>query len=323
MNLPSGICELFQAVRLIEGRARTEFLALGSYGDPQLELVRFIGSPLFRYPCKPIEQVKALSDKLVEIQTSDLSLYGTVGLLPHHYTEWIIKRLQAQDTAFKDFLDLFNHRLLSLYYRAWQKNRIFLNGQFTQSLFALIGYDSPSLRKRTPIQEETLLYYAGFYANRHRSIFILQSILADFFGLPTQVRSSQGKWFFLGAKERTVLGKKTSSHNQLGVSAVVGQRIWDCNHAFKVELGPLHYDCFLQFLPGCQSLKELIALILSYVGMEWSFEIILILKSDQAPMCQLNKKKPFALGQNTWLRTQELKQDTANTILRAFKNEPS
>ncbi len=45
------------------------------------------------------------------------------GVLPHHYTELVIRRLQLRDTSLRDFLDVFHHRALSFFYRAWKKYR--------------------------------------------------------------------------------------------------------------------------------------------------------------------------------------------------------
>ena len=52
-----------------------------------------------------------------------LGLTGTQGVLPFCYTEWMLERKAAKDDTLAAFLDLFNHRLVSLFYRAWEKHR--------------------------------------------------------------------------------------------------------------------------------------------------------------------------------------------------------
>jgi type VI secretion system protein ImpH len=79
----------------------------------------------------------------------------------------------TERTALRDWLDLFNHRMVALYFRAWEKYRFpvpFLRfaaarravesaepgadaarvdpDAFTRSLFALIGHGTPALRHR-------------------------------------------------------------------------------------------------------------------------------------------------------------------------------
>ncbi len=57
-----------------------------------------------------------------ELRVAFYGLFGPSGALPHHYTQLIVDRCRNRDYALRDFLDMFNHRLLSFFYRGWEKN---------------------------------------------------------------------------------------------------------------------------------------------------------------------------------------------------------
>src|SRR5437588_10322428 len=94
---------------------------------------------------------------------SFMGLTGPKGALPDHYTELLIRlgreRKDVERTALRDWLDLFNHRFLSLFYRAWEKYRFQIPYErgdyaltepdvFTRALLAFVGLEMPALRDR-------------------------------------------------------------------------------------------------------------------------------------------------------------------------------
>ena len=82
-------------------------------------------------------------------------------MLPHHYTELLIQRIRERDDSLRDFLDLFHHRLISLFYRAWEKYRLPVAYErsrlhdserepepITGGLYCLVGHGTSGLRGR-------------------------------------------------------------------------------------------------------------------------------------------------------------------------------
>ena len=113
---------------------------------------------------------------------------------------------RAGDRTPAAFLDLFNHRLISLFYRAWEKYRPFLRARAAargtaprRHLFDLIGLGLEPLRDRHTFPDDALPYYAGFFAHRHRPAVVLGRPPGDYFGLPIEVVQFVGQWLPPGA----------------------------------------------------------------------------------------------------------------------------
>jgi type VI secretion system protein ImpH len=210
-----------------------------------------------------------------------MGLTGPSGVLPRHYTELLVRlereAKSAEKYALRDWLDLFNHRLISLFYRAWEKYRFYVpygRGEyarsepdtFTTCLYSLIGLGTPTLRGRlctsawiehngreqeqrlARIEDLALLYYGGLLAQRPHSAINLQALVSDYFQVPAAVRQFQGQWLRLDETNQSRLGLE-DGNSRLGVDCVVGQRVWDVQSKFRLVLGPLSYEQFLEFLP--------------------------------------------------------------------------
>ncbi len=322
--------EFFQAVRLLMQSAGNKICSVGFDADPKQEIVRFKVTAHLRFPYSEIAASylsSNLENTLNELQINFLGLYGPSGILPKHYTELIIQRLQMKDTALRDFLDLFNHRIISLFYRSWEKNHFFvpyerakkakISDPFTQMIMALIGNGTQGLQERTLVPDESYLYYAGLWARQPRSACVLKAILADYFAVDIAIEQFQGKWLVIPIENCTRLIKlknNVATYNQLGKNAVLGRRSWDIQGHFTIKIGPLAYPDFLQYLPGNGSkLAAMIAMARRYVGINLQFHIQLILQAQEVPPCLLGKQH---LGWNIWLLSKPVLQNAGDTILK-------
>lgn len=325
------IFEFFQAVRLLLNNPENKKFAVGYDHDVKQEAIRFKSIPSLRFPASEIYSVHLnLKNKTVgtvELCLSFLGLYGPSGILPNYYTELIIQRLQEKDTALRDFLDLFNHRIISLFYRSWEKQHFFAYYErkkqenaldpFTKIIAALIGNGTDRLQNRSVMSDEIFYYYAGFFARSVHSASVLKMILADYFNVPVEIEQFQGKWLSISPIERTYLTSQRNlknAYNQLGRSALLGQHAWDTQGSFKIKIGALSYLQFRQFLPKSDKLSHLIVLTRRYVGIHFNFDVQLILKKQEVPVCALGRKLP--LGWSTWLKSKSMLQDVADTCLR-------
>jgi type VI secretion system protein ImpH len=282
-----------------------------------------------------------------------LGLYGPSGILPRHYTELLLKLEMYQRgperRALRDWLDLFNHRLISLFFRSWEKYRFPLAYErglptapepdaFTRVLYCLVGLGLPPLRGRLRVstREETptapprekmlariddlaLLHYAGLLAQRPRSAVALEQLLGDFFGLSVRVRQFHGTWLQLERANQTQVGL---SGCELGISAVAGERVWDVQSKVRLRLGPLRLAQFDSLLPdpAPQAVRKafflLVHLVRFYLGPELDFDVQLVLRAPYVPATQLEDTGGLGprLGWNTWMLSAPAGDDAEDPV---------
>jgi type VI secretion system protein ImpH len=173
------------------------------------------------------------------------------------------------------------------------------------------------------IEDLSLLYYSGHLAHHPRNAWGLEAILGDYFRLPVQVDQFQGQWLLLEPANQTRLAADPGpDNNQLGATAVAGERVWDVQTKFRIRMGPLDYPAFLDFLPDYAPVPErkafflLIHLVRLYVGLELDFDVQLVLKGDEVPECRLVDDGTVGarLGWNTWIRSQAFTGDAADAV---------
>jgi type VI secretion system protein ImpH len=250
-----------------------------------------------------------------------MGLTGPLGVLPNVYTELLIERLRRKDRALHDFLDLFNHRFISFFYRAWEKYRFPVaydrdrgDGQFTASLFALINMGTRGLRNRMSLPDEGLLCYGGLIAQRPHSASAIAAVIGDYFRVTASIEQFSGQWLKLDAGSMTSLGR---ANNVLGSSAVAGARVWDCQSKFRMRVGPLSYQQFIDFLPLGSAFKPVMDLIRLLAGPELDFDVQLVLKAEEVPgsIAATRDKRKSMLGWNSWLKTRAFRFDDEQVVL--------
>lgn len=312
--------DFFQAVRLLE-RIYAERRPVGRDGEPAREVVRFRSRVSLNFPPSEIHQItdKTSEEARAEMMVAFMGLTGPLGVLPHHYTEMLIERTRYKDTALWDFLDLFNHRMISFFYRAWEKYRFpieYERGEqrFTEYLFDMIGMGTRGLRGRMSIRDEGLLYYGGLIAQRPHSAGVIEAILRDYFGVPARVEQFSGQWLKLDEESVSRLG---GDNSRLGINTIVGARVWDDQSKFRLKFGPLTFKEFTALLPQGSAFKPLNDVTRLLAGMEFDFDVRLTLKAEEAPSCVLTtraKRRPM-LGWTSWLKTCEFTEDDSQVVL--------
>ncbi len=328
----------FQAVRLMEWLgSETGRAAVGHDGPPHMEAVRFISRLSLSFPPSEIFSLEDapkiegdVDTRPPRMATPFMGLVGAGGALPTVYTETLIAMRSRRSEVPLDFLNMFHHRLVSLFYRAWEKFNVpalwerggpgtgrLGNDPFTKHLFDLIGLGLEPLRNRQNVTDESLLFYAGFFAQQHRPVVSLELLLRDYFGCPASVLTFHGQWLFLEPDQCSRLGRR-GAYNALGVDALAGQRVWDDQSKFRVRIGPLGFDEFRSFLPGGARSQELVDLVRFYATMELAFDIQLVLKAEDVPFCRASCDPNGAaqLGRTSWLKRREFGHDAEDAVFR-------
>lgn len=311
----------FQAVRLLE-RLNPGRAPVGRFVDPADEVVRFSVPPVIRFPPSEIASLEQEEDGRARMAVTFMGLTGPTGVLPYEYTLLVAQRARARDGALAAFLNLFHHRILSLFHRAWEKHRFTIayeqadRGQLTRHLLDLIGMGMDAARARAPLVEDALVFYAGLLGLRPRGATALEQLIADFFGVPAQVEQFVGAWYPLPRRDQCALGEDDGISNRLGVGSVIGDEIWDQQSRVRIRLGPLARSQYESFLPGGDAFEELRRLTRFFSRDELEFEVQLVLARDDVPGVVLGPEDDGAqpLGWMTWIRTVPLTRDADETI---------
>jgi type VI secretion system protein ImpH len=357
--------QYFQAVQILEMLKDVNGRARGKID----ELIRFKTFPTLNFPSSSVRSVRNRlfhSDK-PHIFVNFMGLVGTQGALPLHYTLKVlsVNKLVKEDDLFTspllEWLDLFNHRFLSLFYQAWEKYRFsVIFGQqariaertktsayrqetddFTQALLCLVGLGVDSTRRRfrihafsaaddtqseqeplATIPDLALLHYSGNLSRQPRHALGLESMLSDYFGLAVEVDELTGQWLQLDESSQTRFTE--TSNCLLGENVVAGDRIWDFNSMFRLCVGPLNYDQFVELLPDPSPSSHRKSFFLMsqmtrlYVGSEFDFEVQLLLLGNQVPECEFVEPGDGVLGArlgwNTWLRSDNMPEVVKDAV---------
>ncbi len=316
--------DFFQAVRLL-ARLEPDRALVGGEGMPRRERVRFRSVPSLTFPPSAINALQRPEnpDEPPVMAIAFLGLYGPSGALPTVYTELVMQRLRAGDHTLAAFLDQFNHRMASFFYRAWEKYRPAIarergeaDDRFADHLFALMGLGLGPLHGRHAFPDAALLPASGLLAQRRRPAVVLEAILTDYFGRSVAVEPFIGRWLRLEPPDRSTLSSTGLGHNALGTSLVVGARVWDEQSKFRLRLGPLTLPQFRGFLPGTDAFRQLCELARLYVDAEFDFDVQLVLRAEDVPSCRLisNSGAGPQLGRTAWLTSRSLDRDAQDAV---------
>ena len=322
-----GDFSFFQAVRLLDRLAGVEN-PIGSFDRPSEEAVRIGVRPGLSFPPTEIQSLEENPNGgPLRMAVNFFGLTGPSGVMPTRYSELLVERVHARDNTLRDFFDIFNHRAVSLLYRAWEKYRFPVayerGGQdaFTGYMLDLIGLGTPGLHNRMAVPDQALICYEGLLAQYPRSAEAFRQMLADYFEVPVEVQPFAGSWRPLDAGSRTCFADGRSRSEQLGVGVVLGDEVWDQQSVVRVRLGPMSLVQYRDFLPGGSAHEPLKALSRFFCGDDLDVEAQLILNREEAPRFSLEAEgvPPAQLGWVCWMFSKPLGRDPDETVMYLWK----
>lgn len=298
--------ELLQALLVLE-REQPRATSLGCGTSPGDEAVRLHGplTPLFA--ASQIESLGEDEHGTLQLKTPVFGLGGPDGPLPYAYQEWLQQRARLKDHAPAAFLDLFQHRLLSILYRVLRKHRIALGFNLPASspvhsqLRALTGLLPKALHERQAVSDSAVLSRSALFMGGRRSLAGFTTLVRQHFGQPVQASAYSGAWRRLPAASRSQLGRG-GRNLSLGRNAVAGSRIWDEHAGIQLTLGPLAAEQLNGFLPGGEAHAQLASLAGFYFGPDLDCTLHLLV-NGAAPLSLARGHGP-RLGWNTGLQQQ-------------------
>lgn len=311
--------DFFQAVRLLQSQF-AERPRIGSSVSPAQDPIRFAQNPSLAFPACTIEGVQTnTASGIPRMFVNFFGVMGANGPLPIHLTEYARDRERHHgDRTISSFINLFNHRLVSFFFRAWAASQkaVDLDRPNDQSypvyIGSLFGIGLDSLRGRDAVHDWAKLYFSGRMACQTRNAEGLEAILEEYFEIPTEVQTFQGRWMNLPADSLCELGGSTET-GSLGLTTIVGSKMWDCQLSFRIKLGPMSLKDYERMLPGGEAFQRLKYWVLNYCGEHYFWDVQLVLRSDEVPEVKLGEAG--RLGWTTWTKTKPLPRDADDLIL--------
>lgn len=302
--------DFFQVLRRIDASQRDK-PRLGTAQRPVDEPIRLGQAPELTFAPAALHAVRPPVDgRPPRIEVRFFGLFGPNGPLPLHLTEYARDRaLHHADPTFARFADIFHHRLLLLFYRAWAQAQPVVGydrpgeDSFADIVGSLIGIGVPSLRRRDPMPDEVKLHFSGLLTRQVRNADGLSSLLSGYLGRPVAVEPFAGHWMELRPEDRSRLGRmlggRTNASARLGSGAVLGSMVWDRQHGIRLHIGPLDRRAFEALLPDGSALPAVVALVRQYLGHEFEWDLVLGHIAQQVQPSRLGTS--VRLGWTSWV----------------------
>lgn len=307
--------ELFQALRLIDATHR-ELPPLGEAAGPHDEAVRIGFDPGLEFAGADFrpEPMPALRDML-RLHARGFGLLGPNGPLPLSVTEQIrAALLHEKDEAPLHFIEMLQHRLIALFYRAYGQARASMQADRPESdhfalyLGSLFGRH-PAVADRDSFSDACRLYFTGRYAAATRSAEALESIIVHAFHVGAEVTPFALSWLRLEPATQTALGHHGEAAS-LGIATIAGARVQDRQCQIHLRLGPMPFSQFQRFLPAGEDFAPLAAMVREFTRGELFCRVQLVLRRDDVPPTVLGQSG--RLGHISWLGQPTSDRDAAD-----------
>jgi len=321
---PAGLLEKarragFRPLLVLLERLLGEGARVGTEASPAEERIRFRHDPALEFSASDVGAVKprelpadpsdfsARPRQILEITSAFLGLTGAVSPLPGYMAEEVVQE-DPDRPRLREFLDLFHHRILSLFRRAQARcdypgtYRSDSADAWSRRVLALLGVDVPP-GTAPPVGSWRLLRYAPFLAERSLTAPAIEAALEDGLaawldGARVQVEQFAGAWVEIAAAERCQLGRTGS---RLGRDLLLGRRVFDRAGKYRVVLGPLTRQGFERVSGAPEMLRTVKDTLVALTAEPLDCEVLLALRADAAPRLQLSARGQTRLGRNTWL----------------------
>lgn len=310
---------LAQAARLAELAAK-RFGRGGEVGRDTYagdEPIHFVASDRMALPIGDIASADT-DDGRVRITANVMGMAGATPALPPAYSELQLQRRRLRDFSFARFLNLFDHRALSFFYRITRKYRWPLQAERAEAngddpigraALALAGFGVDGAHRRLHVADAALVPLVAHLADARRSAASVETVLRAVIGLPLRIVQAQPVWMAVPASEQTRLGSVAGQFAQLGGStagavdgAMIGNAVLDVQHHYVVEIGPVSYAQLQRFCAGTDMRRLVAEICVLAAGMEHRPSIRLLIEPGEIPPLRLgDETMPALLGRTGWL----------------------
>jgi len=320
----------FQAVSLLEEMYQNS-VSSDQEGSLGKEVIRFQPSARNTFPAAEIRHIRRDGQNVIRMVLTFMGLYGIDSPLPPYFSDLISVLPDEEEEYYEDsqegvkslrhFLDIFNHRLYTLYYRSWKKYRYYLHykaggtDRFSQYMLSLLGIGTQHLQESAGLPCTRLISYSGALGQQMRCADGLRGMISDYFGgIDVKIIGFMPRWVAIAEQYKVRLITRGSGvRARLGENVTIGSKIRDFNGKFRLVLGPLRLGVFRGFLPSESNrpYKELYRLVRLYTPDLLTFDIEMLIRREDVPSLRLLRKgevpdlsqedAPAQLGWTSWL----------------------
>lgn len=323
--------EFFEAVRTMLLLTKCPLDSPGGHANPVL---RFRSSATKNFPAGEIQELK-IEDGIMELITHVIGLHGPVGVLPHQDRDMVSGG--EPNMLMRDFLDVFNSRIITLFFNAWLTNRhdisIEMHRQgvhesedaFSMVLMSLCGLGLPSTRSQRSFSDDVFADSVGLLSRPVRSASAIRRCVAAQFGVEVEVSEFIEERVHLPREIQTRLGGLGTGYNVLGRSAVAGTSVPAYRQRFEIQLGPLtrtEFELLCPFndtneqnsaVPKNIMFRRLADLVGSILGRPLDFDVRLKVQAEAVQPTQLGSTR---LGFDSWVCSKPSDQTRQDTMKR-------
>ena len=308
--------DFFQAVRKIENALETE-RTLGTTSHPKFDLLRFKQNAELKFHTGAISKSELnVSQKKLEMFVNFFGLLGTNSPMPYFFTEHIIDMAREGNTSLIDFLDIFQHRMLSFFYRAWAVNQQCVSYEnnkedhFKEYIYSIISENYQHNRNESSLPEDSKIYYSGHLIHAEKKSESVRAILNSYFDVPVTINEFEPFWLDIPDESNFRLGG-SSENGCLGRSTFAGEKTYNCTMKYKIIIGPMKYKKYKSMLPGTLGYRNLIDWLDHCTPHELTWEVQFTLESNEVPYFD----SKAALGYSSWLLSSKSEVDQNDFII--------
>ena len=296
--------EFHALVRLLEVFSQRDDSGVGEGVDPSQEAARFRALVSMEFPQSDVHRVVMEEGSTVPplVETQFFGLAGLQGPLPEPYAQRVIARMQERDYSMRDFLDIFNHRLLSLLHKVRKNYWVGVSAAFPEDtaighvLQAFIGENSWLKDHFVPVR--SLLSMAMCFWQRPRSAELLRMLLSTFLRTDVALKLFEYGWRHVGQEQQTAMGG-SGRYRTLGCDVVLGKRFLDTGYSFTITVGPVGLDRYFALLRGGMLFEAVQHICHSFIGQNQQYRLNIIWSAKERPHMRLGEQ--VALGSTAWL----------------------
>ncbi|MDC9768168.1 type VI secretion system baseplate subunit TssG [Proteus mirabilis] len=274
---------------------------LGTTDDIKDDPLRFRPWPGMGFPAgelRTVEQHSTKPELPLTVRTNFLGLYGIDSPLPTSYLDDIAQGVDGTEVL-TEFLDIFNHRIITQYYRIWRKYAYpatFEAGgtdATSQCLLGLIGLGIPGCAERiaTPISRFLALLSTMRLPTRNsEGVKALISLLAP----NTQAVINEYDIVKVPVDERTSLARH--QRVSLATRPTLGKTAKDTTSRILISLTTYHPQEAQGWLPGGHLYTDFLVLLRVYLGYRSDACLKLTVPISILPEPRLQKTSRIQLG---------------------------